>query len=125
MRHVRLIVLSVIVLCGLSLVLPDEARAQECQDCWRCTVPFNPAISECCPTSTDGTKTCGLRPRNADECVRMVIRAWNCNDSYGCRGDSNTCKPNGGMGGGGGAGCSIPYGYLCPAECFSCTYYYY
>ncbi len=44
---------------------------------------------------------------------------------YGCWAEDCWSSGGGGGGGGGGGSCSVQTGTLCPAECFSCTYWYY
>ena len=124
-REVRFVLLVSLLAGAIAGSSPSVAAAQFCEDCWRCPVRFNPTIYECCEASTDGQKTCGLRH---PDCERRVVAANNCySSSTSCQGTSHSCRAGGGGSGGGGGGgaCSIPYGNLCPAECFSCTYYYY
>jgi len=64
-----------------------------------------------------------------------IVSGFQCSNSNvgggpeGCWAEScwgGADDPGGGWGGGGGGGsCHVQYGSYCPAECMSCTYYYY
>jgi len=81
----------------------------------------------CCFSSTfnnncDSYPCCAVK-FDMDACWVDIVE-----DGYACGGtESFSCSSGGGGGGGGGGagGCEVEHGTLCPAECMSCTYFYY
>lgn len=80
-----------------------EPDAQCCLDGWQCEMLEDNGYS--------------YALTNLEWCTTTVTESGvQCNGQSGCSADGD---------GGGGGSCHIPYGELCPAECMSCTYFYY
>lgn len=114
---------AVVAVAGAFLwPTPIDAWGSVCDNCMEGMNPqTNQQDAQCCLSGwhCDMLAQDGYRPilTNVDWCTTSWNGAlWQCNGG-------GYCSPGGGSGGGG--NCHIPYGDGCPAECMSCTYYYY
>ena len=131
------LIFRVVVLVALGGVLSIWAapRAEgwdtTCDNCYLGTNNFGEPDAQCC---LDGR--CDTWQNDPDYYLEKYHMEW-CTSwvnedppgvfTAGCDGTSNSCTATGGGvgGGGGGGACNIQWGDVCPAECFSCTHYYY
>lgn len=111
---------STVLFASLYLVLPPVgAWPSVCDNCWSGINPMTEEIDhQCCLDGwhCEHLAELGYWPvaTNLEWCVSSPD---SCTVQDGCSA--------GGEGGGGGSGCHVPYGQLCPAMCFSCAYFYF
>lgn len=122
---------TVIALVVWLLGGATTASAGLCESCneWTNDVNENPHLwprdAGCCFTDTYNNN-CDQFPCCTVKWLMYACWVNAVEDGYVCGGwDNNTCNDGGGPGGGGGGGCHIQHGTLCPAECFSCSYFWY
>ncbi len=126
------VLLAVVLFLCLSGAL--MAYNSFCEDCYIHWVDGKtPELSfldaQCCTT---GSIHCDIMEQ--DDWDKQLWNAQWCANNwdgyrYTCSGQSYSCTSGGGGGGGGGGfgggggSCHIQLGTLCPATCFSCTYF--
>ncbi len=106
-----------------------EGWASTCDNCYLGTNKAGDPDAQCC---LDGF--CGMLQQNGYYRIESGMdycTSWQHLDSQGevdyagCEGNANTCTSGGGGGGGTPGDCSVGIGEVCPAECMSCTFYWY
>jgi hypothetical protein len=109
---------------GLVWTQPVEAWPSVCDNCYVGLSQYGDITAECC---LDGQARCDMledmeytkTQSNMEYCVPVIGATFAyCDGQLGC-------SASGGGPGGGSGSCTIPYGDMCPAECMSCSYYYY